>query len=319
MGLGALGAVVAAVEEGAHAGAPAFFMRNAAWALSSFFWGTPTPDVSALKPALPAVVALINHGDPEVTAEALWAAAHFTDGGDDRIQAALESGLFPRVLAELKRQDPATQAPCLRAVGVVLTGSLGYVRAAVGMGVIPLLFESLRSATGTACRDACWDLSMVAATGQEDYISALLGSPYVPDLHRVLTAGGGGGAGDEEIRTMVGWIFVNIVVYASDALLSRSDMRLLTEALGRCVAIRDPRLISEAVAGLKRMLGVGESGRPGVNVVAEWMRELGALDALRALETHPRRDIAQSCSDLIAHYFCGATNLGNENEDITLV
>lgn len=319
MALGALGAVVSAVEEGAQAGAPAFFMRNAAWALSSFFWGTPTPDVSALRPALPAVVALINNSDAEVTTEALWAAAHFTDGGDDHIHAAIESGLFLRVLAELSRQDPATQAPCLRTVGVVLTGSLGYVRAAVGMGVIPLLFESLKSARGTACKDACWDLSMIAATGQEDYIAALLSSPYVPDLHRVLTESRTGDNGNneedaEEIRTMVGWIFVNIVVYSSDTLLARSNLRLLTEALGKCIAIRDPRLISEAVDGIKKLLCVG-----GANVVSEWIREIGALDALRALESHPRRDIAQSCSDLIARYFGSADNLGNENEDVTLV
>lgn len=295
-------------------------MRNAAWALSSFFWGTPAPDVSTLKPALPAIVALVNHRDPEVTAEALWAAAHFTDGGDDHIQAAIESGLFLRVLAELNRQDPATQAPCLRTVGIVLTGSLGYVRTAVDMGVIPLLFESLKNARGTACKDACWDLSMIAATGQEDYISMLLSNASVLNLHQALIANT---SGDEETRAKVGWIFVNIVVYSSVKQLSQSNLKLLTEALGKCITIRDSLLISEAVDGIRKMLCVGESmvgcGSTNVNVISEWIKELGALDALKALESHPRRDIAQSCSDLIAHYFSDVGGVENgDEEDITL-
>lgn len=321
MSLNILSTVIAAIEEGARSCAPSFFMRNAAWALSSFFWGTPPPDISTLKPALPAIVTLIDSTDPEVTTEALWAAAHFTDGGDDHIQAAIESGLFLRVLTELNRQDPATQAPCLRTVGVVLTGSLSYVKTAVDMGVIPLLFESLKNARGIACKDACWDLSMIAAAGQEDYTQLLLNNPYMPNLHQVLTTNV---VDDEEIRIKVGWIFVNIVLYSSDRQLSQSNLKLLIEALGKCITIRDPRLISEAVDCIRKILCVGESITDCgcgscVNVISGWIKEFGALDALKALESHPRRDIAQSCSDLIAHYFYSANNTGNENEDVVLV
>lgn len=323
MSLDMLTVVVSAINVGLHTGAPAFFMRNAAWALSNFFWGTPPPDVSALEPAIPAVMALLDHKDREVRAEALWASAHFANGGDDRIQASIDSGLFSKVLSELGRQDPETQGPCLRMVDIVLTGTVSHVKRAVEAGVVPLLLGALESARGIALRDACRGISRVAAMGNEEYTEVLARSPFIMRLYEILVSSSNTGIdNDGETRAEVGWIFANIATYTTEKQLSQLDLKTLTNALGKCATIRDSQLINAAVSGIERVLEMGEHAKDcgtfRTNPVLEWLREVGAFEAIKALESHPRREIAQRCSDLVTRYFCGASNFEDESEDVVL-
>ena len=51
-----------------------------------------------VKPALSALQRLIHSQDEEVLTDAYWALSYLSDGTNDKIQAVIESGVFPRLV-----------------------------------------------------------------------------------------------------------------------------------------------------------------------------------------------------------------------------
>ena len=51
-----------------------------------------------VKPALSALQRLIHSQDEEVLTDACWALPYLSDGTNDKIQAVIESGVFPRLV-----------------------------------------------------------------------------------------------------------------------------------------------------------------------------------------------------------------------------
>jgi hypothetical protein len=51
-----------------------------------------------VKPALSALQRLIHSQDEEVLTDACWALSYLSDGTNDKIQAVIESGVFPRLV-----------------------------------------------------------------------------------------------------------------------------------------------------------------------------------------------------------------------------
>ena len=51
-----------------------------------------------IRPALPALAALINHTDHDVIVDACWALSYLTDGPNEKITAIIETGVVPRLV-----------------------------------------------------------------------------------------------------------------------------------------------------------------------------------------------------------------------------
>ncbi|AQK92819.1 Importin subunit alpha [Zea mays] len=97
-------------------------LRNATWTLSNFCRGKPQPNFDQVKPALPALQHLIHSQDEEVLTDACWALSYLSDGTNDKIQAVIESGVFPRLVELLMHPSASVLIPALRTVGNIVTG-----------------------------------------------------------------------------------------------------------------------------------------------------------------------------------------------------
>ncbi|RHY27476.1 hypothetical protein DYB32_006745 [Aphanomyces invadans] len=97
-------------------------VRNATWTLSNFCRGKPAPPFEAVRPALSTLAQLIFSQDEEVLTDACWALSYLSDGGNEKIQAVIETGACKRLIELLMHPSPSVQTPALRAVGNIVTG-----------------------------------------------------------------------------------------------------------------------------------------------------------------------------------------------------
>jgi len=78
-------------------------IKNGNWALSNLCRGKPLPAWKGTKEALP-ILARVTMGqeDPEILLDALWALAYLSDGGEERTQQVLDTGVVPSIVKHME-------------------------------------------------------------------------------------------------------------------------------------------------------------------------------------------------------------------------
>ena len=90
-------------------------LRNAVWALSNLMRGKPQPALNYVSQGVPTLAKLLMIQDEEVLMDTCWALSYVTDGGDDRIDLACQTGVVPLLMTILReRTENKTRTPSLR-------------------------------------------------------------------------------------------------------------------------------------------------------------------------------------------------------------
>ncbi|KAI4342900.1 hypothetical protein MLD38_027465 [Melastoma candidum] len=97
-------------------------LQNATWTLSNFCRGKPPAPFEEVKAALPVLQRLIHANDEEVLTDACWALSYLSNGPNEKIQAVIEAGVFPRLVELLLHPSPTVFIPALRTIGNIVTG-----------------------------------------------------------------------------------------------------------------------------------------------------------------------------------------------------
>jgi len=276
----------------------ATLMRNAAWTLSNLFRGKPSPQLNSVAPALPLVAALLRHPDQEVVVDVLWAVSYATDGGDDRVQAVLDAGLFQTVVDYLGSPDPTKQMPALRSVGNVLTGSHAHTQIVLNMGALPRLVALLGSTKRTLRKEACWALSNIAA-GTHEQIQALIKSGAIPLVREIVKSS------DFDLKKEAAWVLANSCSCGTPEqitmLVSQANV---IQPLCDVLTLQDTKLLKTVLDALENILRVGASSG-GTNPYALLIEEADGLGKIEALESHANAQIYERAVRIIEDYFDG--------------
>ena len=135
-------------------------LRNAVWALSNLMRGKPQPSAGHVSQAIPTLAKLLMIADEEVLMDTCWALSYVTDGGDDRIDMAVQAGVVPLLMNIMReRQDSKTRTPALRTLCNILTGSAEATQAVLDAGILEVLPESIKSTKAQTRKEACWAIS----------------------------------------------------------------------------------------------------------------------------------------------------------------
>ncbi|KAL5654735.1 hypothetical protein ACJX0J_034054, partial [Zea mays] len=161
-------------------------LRNATWTLSNFCRGKPQPNFDQVKPALPALQHLIHSQDEEVLTDACWALSYLSDGTNDKIQAVIESGVFPRLVELLMHPSASVLIPALRTVGNIVTGDDMQTQCVIDNQALPCLLNLLTTNHKKSIKkEACWTISNITA-GNKEQIQAVINANIIAPLVQLL-------------------------------------------------------------------------------------------------------------------------------------
>lgn len=156
-------------------------LRNLAWTISNCCRGKPTLDPKLITMFSKTLMALFSCGDSDVASSVCWSFAYLTDGSNNHIKAATDTGFVgPLVkLGEDISIIPKDVAlPLVRALGNITTGDEAETQLVIDSGGIEMLFKFACSPSfpSTVRKEACWALSNICG-GTIDQIRNVVEHP----------------------------------------------------------------------------------------------------------------------------------------------
>eukprot|EP01012_Entosiphon_sulcatum_P048046 TRINITY_DN65_c0_g1_i3.p1 TRINITY_DN65_c0_g1~~TRINITY_DN65_c0_g1_i3.p1 ORF type:complete len:575 (-),score=165.64 TRINITY_DN65_c0_g1_i3:1111-2835(-) len=273
-------------------------LRNATWTLSNLFRGKPSPDLPKVMPGLPVIVGLMYHPDDEVLTDSCWALSYFTDGSNDRIEAALQANVAPRLLELLSSYQTNVLTPVLRTIGNIATGTEKQTEVVINGGMLPALAYLLSHPKKSIRKEAAWTLSNITA-GSKQQIQAVLTSGAVEGIIRLLTNS------ENEVRKEAAWCVANATTGGTleqvAFLVDQGCMPPLVDLLNNS----DTKLVSVALEAVENILQAGESvpGDRTENPFARGFIELGGVVKLENLQSHANQEIYERAVHLLVNFF----------------
>lgn len=276
-------------------------LRNATWTLSNFCRGKPQPNFEQVKPALPALQRLIHSQDEEVLTDACWALSYLSDGTNDKIQAVIDSGVFPRLVELLMHPSASVLIPALRTVGNIVTGDDMQTQCVIDNQALPCLLNLLTTNHKKSIKkEACWTISNITA-GNREQIQAVINANIIgPLVHLLQTA-------EFDIKKEAAWAISNATSGGTHDQIKYLVAQGCIKPLCDLLVCPDPRIVTVCLEGLENILKVGEAeknlGAGDVNIYAQMIDDAEGLDKIENLQSHDNTEIYEKAVKMLESYW----------------
>ncbi|CAN6331474.1 unnamed protein product [Urochloa humidicola] len=276
-------------------------LRNATWTLSNFCRGKPQPNFEQVKPALSALQRLIHSQDEEVLTDACWALSYLSDGTNDKIQAVIESGVFPRLVELLMHPSASVLIPALRTVGNIVTGDDLQTQCVIDHQALPCLLNLLTNNHKKSIKkEACWTISNITAGNREQIQAVINANIIAPLVHLLQTA-------EFDIKKEAAWAISNATSGGTHDQIKYLVAQGCIKPLCDLLVCPDPRIVTVCLEGLENILKVGEAektlGAGDVNVYAQMIDDAEGLDKIENLQSHDNTEIYEKAVKMLESYW----------------
>jgi hypothetical protein len=276
-------------------------LRNATWTLSNFCRGKPQPNFDQVKPALSALQRLIHSQDEEVLTDACWALSYLSDGTNDKIQAVIESGVFPRLVELLMHPSASVLIPALRTVGNIVTGDDLQTQCVIDHQALPCLLNLLTTNHKKSIKkEACWTISNITAGNREQIQAVINANIIAPLVHLLQTA-------EFDIKKEAAWAISNATSGGTHDQIKYLVAQGCIKPLCDLLVCPDPRIVTVCLEGLENILKVGEAeknlGAGDVNVYAQMIDDAEGLDKIENLQSHDNTEIYEKAVKMLESYW----------------
>uniref|UniRef100_A0A804QPC7 Importin subunit alpha n=1 Tax=Zea mays TaxID=4577 RepID=A0A804QPC7_MAIZE len=261
-------------------------LRNATWTLSNFCRGKPQPNFDQ---------------DEEVLTDACWALSYLSDGTNDKIQAVIESGVFPRLVELLMHPSASVLIPALRTVGNIVTGDDMQTQCVIDNQALPCLLNLLTTNHKKSIKkEACWTISNITA-GNKEQIQAVINANIIAPLVQLLQTA------EFDIKKEAAWAISNATSGGTHDQIKYLVAQGCIKPLCDLLVCPDPRIVTVCLEGLENILKVGEAeknlGAGDVNVYAQMIDDAEGLDKIENLQSHDNTEIYEKAVKMLESYW----------------
>lgn len=286
------------------------YLANMVWLLSNLIRGKPTPPKEVTDNIMGILPTLLNSPCDKVLTDACWCASYMSDGDSMSIQSIIDKNLTARILELMSHSCPLVQAPAIRTVGNITSGSDSQLQILINLGVVDKLAGILPSSRKNIRKEILWALSNIAA-GTPEQIELLVTHP----IFRLIVEASKDP--DFEIKKEAVWALSNATHVKNVSLLMRMVKLGIFDRMVESLQHQDSRILLMALEGVNNLLRAGKEvmlgeKNSGFNELAVRFDEMGGLNRLEDLQTHPNAKVYNKVVAIMDEHF-GLEEVTDEN------
>ncbi|KAG8663569.1 importin subunit alpha [Manihot esculenta] len=277
-------------------------LRNATWTLCNLCRGKPQPLFEQMKPAIPALERLIHSDDEEILTDACWALSYLSDGANDKIQAAIEAGVCPRLVELLLHPSSTVVLPASRTVGNIVTGNDMQTQYMINCQCLPSLLHLLTSINKKKIQtEACWTISNITA-GNANQIQAVIEAGIIgPLVYLIQNA-------KFEVKKEAAWAISNATSGGTHEQIKFLASQGCIKPLCDLLICPDPTTVTVCLEGLENILnaGVAEKNLTSTgeaNLYAQMIEDAEGLEKIENLQNHDNDHIYEISVRILETYW----------------
>ncbi|XP_022216017.2 importin subunit alpha-3 [Drosophila obscura] len=243
---------------------------------------------------LNALNVLVDHTDTNILVDTVWATSYLTDGGSERIQMVIESGVVPKLIPLLGSGEVKVQIAALRAVVNIVSGSDDQAQVVLNCGALYYITVLLSHPDLNIRKNAVWFLSNVAA-GNQAQLQAIINMGLVPQIIENLRSV------HFKMQTVASWAVSNAILIGNREQVYTLIKEGVVAPFCDILSCQDTPVIMIVLEALDNMLkSVADSD---VKTVANLVAQCGGLAKIESLLDHQAEEIHTRAQDIIDQYF----------------
>jgi len=276
-------------------------MTNSMWVLSNLVRGHPGPSNNLVREVLGVVPKVINLDYEETLAETLWLLANASEGDTNRIQLVLNTGTVQRVISLLMHSNNRIKTGALRTIGNICTGDEVQTQTIIDNGGLDKIEAVLSvGAKRVIKKEALWTLSNIAAGSAKQSYTVVSHSVF-----RFVKEGCS--EVDYEVRKEALFVIANATFTGKEETIRKGLEKGILKLLVENLENDDSRLLTITLETIKNVLKANKEHvlltNQAVDKVSIEFDELGGLNFLERLQSHPNQTVYDLSVEIITNYF----------------
>ncbi|CAG9334141.1 unnamed protein product [Blepharisma stoltei] len=267
------------------------------WTLSNLSKGKPMPEEHIILDLLKIFPRAIETDNEDILVDACWILSNITDG-EKYIDKVSDIGIIPKLIDLLAHPSQDVQGFASRVIGNIIVNSDKYTRTLLNLGILDNLGALLYHPRRSLKKEALLSLGNFLF-GNDEQVELVISHPCMKNIVRFLLDA------DQNIRYEALWAIGNATHTSNRNIIKKLEKYEVLKSLVENLKDKHPKTLVVALKAIDCILEAGTqtSADTGINMLAYKFQELGGVDMLEFLQSHPNVTIYNIAVHIMMKYY----------------